>query len=131
MFRILFLLIVIVSAIEIALFVWLGNVFSVWFVLFGIILTGILGGYIAKHQGVGIFNRARYEMSHGRVPTEEIFDGIALLIGAVLLFTPGFLTDAIGFLLLIPYTRKPIKVWTQQIIKEKMKSGKIHVYRRY
>ncbi|TFB25026.1 membrane protein FxsA [Filobacillus milosensis] len=131
MFRILFLLIVVISAVEIALFVWLGNVFNVWFVLFGIILTGITGAYLAKNQGLGTLSRAQYELGHGRAPTEEIIDGIAILVGAVLLFTPGFVTDAIGFLLLIPQTRKPAKVWLKKILSEMFRKGSIKVFRNY
>lgn len=51
MFRLLFLLIVVFSVIEIAIFVWLGNVTSIWFVLIGIILTGVIGAFLAKWQG--------------------------------------------------------------------------------
>ncbi|WP_175615880.1 FxsA family protein [Piscibacillus halophilus] len=131
MFRILFFLIIVVSAVEIALFVWLGNVFNVWFVLFGIILTGLLGALLAKQQGLGTMNRARLELSRGRAPAEEILDGLAILIGSVLLFTPGFVTDTIGFLLLIPQTRKPVKLYIKKVLLEKIRNGSIKVFRHY
>ncbi|SEQ72566.1 FxsA family protein [Piscibacillus halophilus] len=131
MFRILFFLIIVVSAVEIALFVWLGNVFNVWFVLFGIILTGLLGALLAKQQGLGTMNRARLELSRGRAPAEKILDGLAILIGSVLLFTPGFVTDTIGFLLLIPQTRKPVKLYIKKVLLEKIRNGSIKVFRHY
>ncbi|GEL76851.1 FxsA family protein [Tenuibacillus multivorans] len=131
MFRILFFLIVVISAVEITLFVWIGNAFNVWVVLFGIILTGVLGAFLARQQGVGTLNRARFELANGRAPTEEILDGIAILVGAVLLFTPGFVTDTIGFLLLIPQTRKPVKVWIRKILSEMFRKGSIHVFRNF
>ncbi|RPF55372.1 FxsA family protein [Aquisalibacillus elongatus] len=131
MFRILFFLIIVLSAVEIAIFVWLGNVFNVWFVLFGIILTGLLGAALAKHQGFHTLNRARYEMASGRPPTEEILDGLAILVGAVLLFTPGFVSDAIGFILLIPQTRKPIKQYIKKVLNEMFRKGSIKVFRNY
>ncbi|NIK11083.1 FxsA family protein [Alkalibacillus almallahensis] len=130
MFRILFILIVVVSAIEIALFVWLSNLLNVWFVLFGIILTGVLGAWLAKYQGTETLMRARREMSTGRAPTEEIFDGIAILVGAVVLFTPGFLTDVFGFILLIPVTRRPFKRWGQALVLAMIKKGTVTVIRR-
>ncbi|WP_188206403.1 FxsA family protein [Alkalibacillus aidingensis] len=130
MFRIIFLLIVIVSAIEIVLFIWLGNLFNVWFVLVGIILTGILGALLAKYQGLETLRRAQFELANGRAPREEIFDGIAILIGAIVLFTPGFLTDLFGFLLLIPSTRNPIKRWGQRMIYSLIKRGSVTVIRR-
>lgn len=72
-------------------------------------------------------------MAQRRMPKDEIFDGIAILIGAVLLFTPGFLTDLLGFLLLIPVTRKPFKVWAQAQLLSMIKKGSVkrfHIYRR-
>ncbi|WP_027964271.1 FxsA family protein [Halalkalibacillus halophilus] len=130
MFRILFVLIVVVSAIEIALFVWLGNVLNIWFVLIGIILTGIFGALLAKQQGLSTLNRARFEMAGGRVPREEIFDGILILVGAIVLFTPGFLTDLFGFLLLLPPTRRPVKKYVQGIVLAMVKKGTFTVIRR-
>ncbi|GAA0456305.1 FxsA family protein [Alkalibacillus silvisoli] len=130
MFRILFILIIVTSAIEIALFVWLGNLLNIWFVLFGIIATGLLGAALAKKQGLETINRARFEMESGRAPKEEIFDGIAILLGAVVLFTPGFLTDAFGFILLIPITRQPIKRWARRILYALIKKGSVTVIRR-
>ncbi|MGP4071273.1 FxsA family protein [Piscibacillus sp. B03] len=131
MFRILFFLIIVISAVEIAIFVWLGNVFNVWFVLFGIILTGLVGALLAKQQGIDILNRARFELSRGQAPTNEILDGIAILVGSVLLFTPGFVTDLIGFLLLIPQTRRPAKVYIKKILSEMFRKGSIKVFRQY
>ena len=131
MFRMLFFLIVIVSIIEIAIFVWLGNVFNIWFVLIGIVLTGIVGAFLAKYQGIHTLNRARREMANHHMPKDEIFDGIAILIGAVLLFTPGFLTDLFGFLLLIPATRKPMKIWAQAKVLSMIKKGTVSRFRIY
>ncbi|MFC0015652.1 MULTISPECIES: FxsA family protein [Allobacillus] len=133
MFRLLFLLIVVFSVIEIAIFVWLGNITSIWFVLIGIILTGVTGAFLAKWQGISTLNSARQAMANRRMPKDEIFDGIAILIGAVLLFTPGFLTDLVGFLLLIPTTRRPFKLWAQAQLLSMIKKGSVkrfHIYRR-
>lgn len=131
MARILFFLFILFSVIEIILFVLIGRVVDVWLILLFILLTSLLGIYLAKYQGIGIINRARQEMAHGRVPTEEMFDGIAIIIGAILLILPGFFTDFLGLLLLIPFTRIPIKIWLQQVIKEKVKNGNIYIYRRF
>ncbi|WP_017186294.1 FxsA family protein [Alkalibacillus haloalkaliphilus] len=130
MFRLLFVLIIVVSAIEIALFVWLGNILNIWFVLLGIITTGFLGAILAKQQGIETLNRARLEMAKGRAPKEEIFDGVSILLGAVVLFTPGFLTDAFGFMLLIPITRRPMKKWAQGVVYAMIKKGTVTVIRR-
>ncbi|SET79341.1 UPF0716 protein FxsA [Salinibacillus kushneri] len=131
MFRFVFLFIVIMSALEIGVFMWLGHVFSIWFVVLGIILTGIIGAFLAKQQGLETLSRARDHMEYGRFPKEEIFDGLAILIGAILLFTPGFITDIIGFILLFPITRKPIKKWMKDIFRNMINKGTITVFGRW
>ncbi|MCP8617098.1 FxsA family protein [Salirhabdus salicampi] len=131
MFRWLFLLIVVISALEIWLFILLGNITNVWVVLSGIILTGIIGAFLAKQQGLDTLRRAQNQLAYGRSPSEQIFDGICILIGAVLLFTPGFITDGIGFLLLIPYSRKLAKNWMKQTLRQMMNRGTVTVFRRW
>ncbi|MBB6452087.1 UPF0716 protein FxsA [Salirhabdus euzebyi] len=129
MFRVLFVLIVVLSALEIGVFVWLGNLFSVWFVIFGIIFTGLLGAYLAKKQGVEALNRAREQMNYGNFPREEIFDGLSIFVGAILLFTPGFITDTIGFILLFPFTRYPIKRWMKDVVRTMIRKGSITIFK--
>jgi len=64
------------------------------------------------------------------IPHDEIFDGICILIGAVVLLTPGFITDAIGFTLLFPTTRAPIKSVLKRTVRKMMDNGTITVFRR-
>ncbi|TCT24987.1 UPF0716 protein FxsA [Melghiribacillus thermohalophilus] len=130
MFRMLFLLIVVMSAIEIGVFLWVGQLWGVGFVVFGIILTGIAGAWLAKKQGLETVERAREQLSYGRIPAGEIVDGICILIGAVLLMTPGFVTDIIGFLLLFPVSRIPFKNVLKQWIKSMINRGNITIFRR-
>lgn len=130
MFRILFLLIVVMSAIEIGVFLWFGDLFGAGFVVFGILFTGVVGAWFAKKQGLETLHRGREQLYYGRIPAEEIFDGICILIGAVLLMTPGFVTDTIGFLLLFPVTRTPFKSWIKSGIKSMINRGSITIFRR-
>ncbi|CQR48114.1 phage T7 F exclusion suppressor FxsA [Paraliobacillus sp. PM-2] len=130
MFRWLFLLIIIVPALEIGIFVWAGNIIGAWWVIFFIILTGVFGAYLAKREGLQTLRLAQREMSYGRLPAEQIFDGICILIGAVVLLTPGFITDTIGFLLLLPTTRKPLKHLLQQMLQSMLNKGTITIFRR-
>ncbi len=123
--RFLFIILIILSALEIGVFIWLGNLFGGWFVVFGIILTGMLGIYLARRQGLEVLNRARSQMNYGQFPHDEIFDGICILIGAILLFLPGFITDALGILLLLPFTREPLKVKLKNFLAKLIQNGKI------
>ena len=130
MFRWIFLLLIIIPALEIGVLVWTGGLIGAWWVIVLIIFTGIVGAGLAKHQGLETLHRAQKSISMGIVPQEEIFDGVCILIGAILLLKPGFITDAIGFFLLIPTTRTPLKRWMQTILRKMMNSGRITIFRR-
>ncbi len=130
MFRWLLLFILVVPALEIGLLVWAGGYIGPWWLILLIILTGIIGAWLAKQQGLETLNNARESMARGYPPQEHIFDGICILIGGVVLLTPGFITDAIGFLLLVPATRRPFKNMFQNIARKWISSGRFTVYRR-
>ncbi|UOQ86272.1 FxsA family protein [Gracilibacillus salinarum] len=130
MFRWLLLFILVVPALEIGIFVWAGGYIGPWWLILFIIFTGVLGAWLAKQQGMETIRKAQESMRMGYPPQETIFDGICILIGGVVLLTPGFITDAIGFLLLVPVTRKPFKRMLQQLVRKWIESGKFTVYRR-
>lgn len=85
-----------------------------------IILTGIAGAYLARSQGFQLLQRIQSDLQAGRVPAEEMFDGAMILAGGVVLLTPGFCTDLLGFILLTPFTRtyikRRLKIWVEQKI---------------
>ncbi|MDC3412633.1 membrane protein FxsA [Aquibacillus sp. 3ASR75-11] len=130
MFRWLLLFVLVVPALEIGVLVWIGGIVGPWWVILLIILTGVLGAWLAKQQGIEALHRARQSVSMGQVPHDVIFDGLCILIGAAFLLTPGFITDTLGFILLIPYTRNPIKHWMQKMLQNMMKRGTITIFRR-
>jgi UPF0716 protein FxsA len=70
-----------------------------------IVLTGVVGAVLARHQGMGVLRELRRRLRDGELPGRELLDGVLILIGAALLLTPGFLTDLLGFSLLVPWTR--------------------------
>jgi UPF0716 protein FxsA len=74
-----------------------------------VILTGAWGAYLAKSQGYSILARIQAETAAGRVPTAELIDGLLVLIGGIVLLTPGLLTDLAGFCLMIPGFRAIIR----------------------
>lgn len=74
-----------------------------------IVLTGIIGSVLARREGVMAWFRFRSALSDGRVPSREIQDGLMIVFAAALLLTPGLLTDALGFLLLIPGGRRLVR----------------------
>jgi len=69
------------------------------------LLTAALGGMLVRHQGMRTFLQAKELMDRGQPPAEQMLHGIMIAISGVLLFIPGFITDLIGFLLLVPMIR--------------------------
>ncbi|WP_077621198.1 FxsA family protein [Sediminibacillus massiliensis] len=130
MFRWLMLLVLIVPALEVGILVWSGNAIGPWWVVLLIVLTGVIGAWLAKRQGLETLNRAKQAMSYGQAPQEEILDGICILLGAAVLLTPGFITDATGFVLLLPITRRPIKRWMVRVLRNMLERGTITIFRR-
>ena len=71
-------------------------------------MTAILGMYLLRQQGLSALGRFQQKMMAGKMPASDILEGIILLVGGLLLMVPGFFTDAIGFLCLIPITRQAL-----------------------
>jgi UPF0716 protein FxsA len=111
MFPRLLVLFIGIPLLEILILIELGDIYGFWPTVLLVIGTGILGASLARLYGVNIWLEIRNELAAGRVPTEKLIDGLLILVGGIVLLTPGLLTDIAGFLLLIPYTRKYIKKW--------------------
>jgi UPF0716 protein FxsA len=124
-----FLFIVIVPAIEIAVLLYSGQLIGVWPTIVLIILTGILGTYLAKQQGLETIRRTQEQLRRGMMPGEAVLDGISILVGGTLLLTPGFVTDIMGLMLLLPPTRKFFKVLMLKAFKNWIDRGNIKVIR--
>lgn len=92
-----------------------------------VIVTGIAGGILARRQGVQTVRRVQYRLERGEQPSRELADGALILIGAALLVTPGVVTDAAGFLLLLPLTRPHVREWLKQYLAGKVQAGQIDV----
>ena len=101
-FAILFLLIPLV---EIYLLIQVGQVIGAGWTIFLVVLTAVIGVALLKVQGLSTLRRAQQKIDANELPAREILEGMGLLVAGALLLTPGFFTDAIGFLLLFPPTR--------------------------
>ena len=123
MFIRLFLLFTIVPLIELAILMKLGAIFGVLHTIGLVIITGIIGAFLARDQGLKVIRELQESLSRGHAPTDPIIEGILVLISAALLVTPGVLTDIIGFILVIPYTRKIIRDFLKGYFKEKISQG--------
>lgn len=101
----LFLALLLVPIIEIGLFIQVGGAIGLWPTLLIVIATALLGSSLIRRQGIGAFVALRSSISELQDPTGPLFDGAMILLSGALLLTPGFLTDTIGLLLLIPPLR--------------------------
>lgn len=108
---ILILLIVFISVplIEIALFIKVGGLIGLWPTLGIVLATAIVGTWLLRVQGRAVLMRAQDSLSRQQFPAREVFDGLCLLFAGALLLTPGFFTDAVGFLLFFPPFRSLLR----------------------
>lgn len=83
----------------------LGTIFTISLV--GI--TGLIGAFLAKRQGTSVLTKIRKSLDEGMMPADNLIDGVLILIGGVMLITPGIITDIGGFSCILPYTRKIVK----------------------
>ncbi|MBS28204.1 MAG: exlusion protein FxsA [Alphaproteobacteria bacterium] len=94
-----------IPLIEIYLFIQVGGWVGVWPTIGLVVLTAFIGTTLLRQQGLATLARAQSELDQERLPVRELFDGVCLVFGGALLLTPGFLTDAFGFALLLPPLR--------------------------
>lgn len=123
----LFFLFTLVPLVELYLLIRLGTYVGAVDTIAIVIGTGVAGGLLAKSQGLAVLDRMRAELNQGRLPAESLLDGLLILIAGAMLVTPGLLTDGLGLLLLIPWSRKAIKSWLKRKMQEKISEGEIHI----
>jgi len=91
-----------------------------------IILTGIIGAYLVKSQGFMILRKIQNDLNEGIMPGDSLIQGAIILAGGILLLTPGFVTDIVGFIFLIPVSRNVVKKYLLKWLKGKIKEGNFY-----
>ncbi len=121
----LILLFTVVPIVELALLIKVGQYIGVGYTLGIVVITGVVGAYLARLQGFLTLRRIQEDINQGRMPTDRLFDGVLILCSGILLITPGFITDIIGFMGLIPFTRNLFKRWLKRKIKDMISHGRV------
>ena len=121
----LILLFTVVPIVELALLIKIGQYIGVGYTLAIVLVTGVAGAYLAKMQGLLTLRKIQDDVNQGIMPADKLFDGVLILCSGILLLTPGFITDIIGFMGLIPLTRNLFKQWLKQKIKDMISQGKV------
>ena len=109
MFPKLLFLFIVTPIVEMALLIELGKRIGTLQTIGIIVLTGIVGASLAKSQGLRIIRDIKQAVNDARIPHDQLIEGVLILIGGALLITPGILTDAAGFILVIPWTRRMVR----------------------
>ncbi len=100
------ILFIVVPLVELYLIIKVGGIIGALWTVLLVVLTAVIGVTLLRVQGFSTLNRARLSMEQGTLPAMEMMEGMALAVGGALLITPGFITDTLGFLCLIPATRR-------------------------
>ena len=117
-----------VPLIEIGLFIQVGDQIGLWPTIFIVVITAIIGTALLRHQGLSALRRLQTAMDAGEPPLGPVFDGFCLLAAGALLLTPGFFTDAIGFLLFTPPLRAALRGFLGRRIQVQGANSSAHFY---
>ena len=127
MFFYLLIIFIILPIIEISIFIQVGGFLGTFNTILIIFLTAAVGVYFVRQQGFRTFQKISSELQNQQIPVQGMFDGLVILVAGILLVTPGFLTDIIGFLGLVPQTR----VFLLGIIKKIFLQRYSNVHKQY
>jgi UPF0716 protein FxsA len=125
MFLWLFLGFTLVPAFEIYVFIKVAGAVGTLQTIAMIIVTGVLGAYLARREGFAVLRRLQSQIQAGHLPADELIDGAMILVGGALLLTPGFLTDVLGLALVIPPLRAVLKDLLRKYLRHKFQRGAI------
>ena len=122
---VLLLVMIAVPLMEIAVFIQIGGWIGLAPTLATVVVTALIGTALLRHQGLSTLMKARESLALGRFPVSEVFDGLCLVFAGALLLTPGFVTDAIGFLLFVPALRALLRQWLGRLL---LASGRVQTW---
>lgn len=123
----LLLLFTIVPLVELYLLLTLGEHIGFWPTVAIVFTTGLLGAALAKREGLRVLRTYQATLMQGRMPEEGVLGAVLVLVGGVLLVTPGVLTDVVGVLLLVPPTRRFVATHVRRRIERSIQNGTVRV----
>ncbi|AKT51888.1 FxsA family protein [Arsenicicoccus sp. oral taxon 190] len=126
-------LLVVVPVVEVAVIIAVGKVIGGWPTVAALLLLSALGAYLLKREGRAAWRALQEAIASGRMPAGELSDGALVLVGGTLLLAPGFVTDALGLLCLLPVTRRPARTLLTRVVTRRLLSSGpgVRVYRPY
>ena len=122
------LLFIVLPAVELALLIELGQRIGTLETLGLIVVTGIVGAAMARSQGLRVWAEVQSRVARGEMPADSLVDGLMILVASALLVTPGVLTDAFGFLCLVPGFRSLVKREAMRRFERAVREQGVHVH---
>jgi UPF0716 protein FxsA len=118
----LFVAFVVVPLVEIYVLIQVGQVIGPWWTILLLILDSLLGSWLIKREGGRAWQALRTALQTGRMPARELADGALILVGGTLMLSPGFVTDALGILLILPFTRPVARRLLTRMVAQRLVS---------
>jgi len=125
MFRIFILLLILVPLLEIWGLVQVGKLIGPIPTVLAVIVTSVIGTLLARKQGLEVYRLTVLQLNRGELPSDTLLDGLFILLGGMLLMAPGFFTDAVGFLLMVPYIRGIARLFAKRWLEKMAREGKV------
>ena len=122
------LAVILIPIVEIYLFIKIGSQIGAFSTIFLVFFTAVVGVYYARYEGINTLRSGMTQIIKNQIPAHELISGAAIAFAAVLLIIPGFATDVLGFLLILPFTRNLIfkylgKKYTKEEVKDDLIEG--------
>lgn len=125
----LFVIFAVVPVLELYVLIKVGKLIGAWETVAILLAMSFAGAWLVRHQGFSILSRIQGELASGRLPAAELLDGFLVLVGGILLLTPGFLTDLLGIFFLVPAGRFILKQYLRRWMERRVNNGVIVIRR--
>jgi len=125
----LFLFFTLIPMAELYILIHIGGIIGGLNTIILVIITGFIGAYLARMEGLNTMIKVRRNLDQGHMPAEELLDAFIILVAGLVLITPGLLTDTAGLLLLWPHTRNKFKRFLRKKFDEMAANGSINITR--
>lgn len=119
-----------IPIVELYILIKIGQLIGAFPTIAIVLVTGIVGAGLARQQGARVWYEIEMQMQQGVFPADRLVDGLLLVVAGAVLITPGVLTDILGFAILIPLSRAPIREWVKARLSRMMDRGTVH-YREF
>ena len=118
--RLVLIALLLVPVVEISLLIAVGHLIGVWPTIALVLVETFLGAYLVKREGLHARTALRTAVNSGQMPAQQLTDAALVLVGGVLLLLPGFLTDLVGLVFLLPFTRPVTRRWLQAMVERQL-----------